>query len=91
MLASYECGMHGNRGPNGARGSIRNLRRIGVKTITGHPHSPGEDEGCTQVGTSTGLRLEYNAGPSSWHQAHCAVNDDGKKQLIFIIDGKYRA
>ena len=45
MLASYECGMHGNRGPNGARGSIRNLRRIGVKTITGHPHSPGEDEG----------------------------------------------
>ena len=91
MLGSHECGMHGNRGPNGARGSIRNLRRIGVKTITGHPHSPGEDEGCTQVGTSTGLRLEYNAGPSSWHQAHCALDANDKRQLLFIIDGKFRA
>jgi hypothetical protein len=91
MLGTHELGMHGNRGPNGARGSIRNLRRIGVKTITGHPHSPGEDEGCTQVGTSTGLRLEYNAGPSSWHQAHCALDANDKRQLLFIIDGEYRA
>lgn len=91
MLGGHELSLHGDRGPNGARGSIRNLRRIGVKTITGHPHSPGEDEGCTQVGTSTGLRLEYNGGPSSWMQAHCFLNDDQKRQLAFIIDGSFRA
>lgn len=91
MLGGHELALHGNKGPNGARGSIRNLRRIGVKTITGHPHSPGEDEGCTQVGTSTGLRLEYNSGPSSWMQAHCFLNDDQKRQLAFIIDGRYKA
>lgn len=91
MLGGHELSLHGDQGPNGARGSIRNLRRIGVKTITGHPHSPGEDEGCTQVGTSTGLRLEYNGGPSSWMQAHCFLNDDQKRQLAFIIDGSFRA
>lgn len=91
VLGDVELGMHGNRGPNGARGSIRNLRRIGVKTIVGHSHSPGEDEGCVQVGVSTGLRLEYNAGPSSWMQAHCFLNADRKRQLAFIIDGQYKA
>jgi len=91
MLANVELGMHGNKGPNGARGSIRNLRRIGVKSVIGHSHTPGEDEGSTQVGTSTGLRLEYNSGPSSWLQAHCALNDDGKRQLAVIVDGHYKA
>ena len=90
VLGGVELGMHGHRGPNGARGNIHNIKRIGVKTITGHPHAPGEDEGCSQVGTSTYLRLEYNAGPSSWLQGHCVLNEDEKRQLIFIIDGEYR-
>jgi hypothetical protein len=89
-LAGVELGMHGHLGPNGRRGSIRNIRRIGVKSIIGHSHSPGEDEGCTQVGTSTRLRLEYNHGPSSWLQAHCFLNADGKRQLCFIINGRYK-
>jgi hypothetical protein len=88
-LAGVELALHGDRGPNGARGSIQNMRRLGVKTIIGHSHSPGEDEGCTQVGTSTRLNLEYTSGPSSWLNAHCALNADGKRQLIVIIDGKY--
>jgi hypothetical protein len=90
MLGGVELGLHGDRGPNGARGNIRNLKRIGVKTVTGHPHSPGEDEGCTQVGTMTRLRLEYNGGPSSWLQANCFLGADGKRQLCVIVDGKYR-
>jgi len=88
VLGNVELGMHGHQGPNGARGSIKNLRRIGLKSIIGHSHSPGEDEGCVQVGTSTRLRLEYNHGPSAWLQAHCLLNADGHRQLLFIIDGK---
>lgn len=91
MLASVELAMHGDRGPNGARGSIRNLRRIGTKSIIGHSHSPGISEGCYQVGTSTRLRLEYNGGPSSWLNAHCILHADGKRQLITIVNGKWRA
>ena len=89
-LAGVELGMHGDRGPNGARGSIKNLRRIGLRSIIGHSHSPGIDEGCMQVGTSTRLRLEYNTGPSSWLNAHAILHADGKRQLIFIINGEWR-
>jgi len=89
VVRNVEMGMHGNRGPNGSRGSIKNLRRVGVKSVIGHSHVPGEDEGCTQVGTMTRLRLDYNSGPSGWLNANCFVNNDGKRQLIFIIDGKF--
>jgi len=90
-IANIELGMHGDRGPNGSRGSLRNLRRIGIRSIIGHSHTPGIDEGSIQVGTSTELRLEYNGGPSSWMNAHCLIHDDGKRQLVFIIDGELRA
>jgi hypothetical protein len=89
VLGDVELGMHGDQGPNGARGSIKNLRRIGLKSIIGHSHTPGIDEGCYQVGTSTRLRLEYNHGASSWLNTHCLLHADGKRQLINIIDGKY--
>jgi len=91
MLAGVELGMHGDIGPNGARGSIKNLRRIGTKSIIGHSHSVGIDEGCYQVGTSTLLRLEYNHGPSGWLNAHCVLNADGKRQIIIIVDGEFRS
>jgi len=91
MLGGVELGMHGHRGPNGARGSARNLRRIGVKSVIGHSHSPAIDEGCYQTGTSTLLRLDYNKGPSSWLNAHCIVHADGKRQIVIIVDGRWRA
>lgn len=90
VLAGVELGMHGDRGPNGARGSARNLRRIGVRSFIGHSHSPAIDEGCYQVGTSTRLRLEYNKGPSSWLNAHGILHRDGKRQIVVIVDGKWR-
>lgn len=89
-IAGVELSMHGDHGPSGTRGSIRNLRRIGVRSIIGHSHSPGIDEGCYQVGTSTALRLEYNRGPSSWLNTHCILHADGKRQLINIINGEWR-
>jgi len=90
VLANVALDMHGDKGPNGARGSIRNLRRIGTKSIIGHGHSPGEDEGATQVGTLSRLRLEYNKGPSSWLHANAFLGADGKRQLVIIVDGEYR-
>lgn len=89
-LHGVELGLHGDVGPNGARGSARNLRRIGVRSFIGHSHSPAIDEGCYQVGTSTRLRLEYNRGPSGWLNAHGILHADGKRQLVPIIDGRWR-
>lgn len=90
QLGGVELSMHGDIGPNGSRGSARNLRRVGVKSIIGHSHSPCINEGCYQVGTSTSLRLEYNVGPSAWLNTHCILHADGKRQLITIINGNWR-
>lgn len=90
QVAGIELGMHGDKGPNGARGSIRNLARIGVKSIIGHTHSPGINEGCYQVGTSTSLKLEYNSGPSGWLNTNAVVYANGKRTLINIIKGEWR-
>lgn len=90
MLGGVELGMHGHMGPNGSRGSRQNLRRIGVKSIIGHTHSPGIEEGCYQVGTSSPLSLEYTGGPSSWLNTHAVVYANGKRSLINVIDGLWR-
>ena len=83
--------MHGDHGPNGARGSLKNLSRIGVKNVHGHGHGPGEEEGATRVGTGSRLDLNYARGsPSGWLQADAFVHANGKRQLIFYIEGKHR-
>lgn len=89
-LADVECGSHGDRGPNGARGTLRNLARLGARMISGHTHTPGIEEGHYQLGTSTSLNLEYTNGPSSWLNADCIVYASGKRSLIFIVNGKWR-
>lgn len=86
-----EIGYHGDKGPNGARGSRKGFSRIGVKTVIGHSHSPGICEGTYQTGTSSQLRLEYNSGPSSWLNTHCVIYPNGKRSLINIINGLWKA
>lgn len=89
VVAGVALDMHGHRGPNGARGSIKNLRRVGVRSIIGHGHGPGINEGCYQVGTKSKLRLGYNVGPSNWLHTDCVLHADGKRQLINIIRGEW--
>lgn len=87
-----ENGMHGHMGPNGARGSRKNLARIGVKSNINHSHSSGIEEGCYQAGTSTRVgakRARYARGPSSWLQTHILQQHDDKRQLLNFIDGEY--
>jgi hypothetical protein len=91
-IHGIECGFHGHEGANGARGSIKSFGKVGVKVIIGHSHSPGIRDGVYQVGTSTPLRLEYSGGgPTSWLNTHCLIYPNGKRTLINIIDGEWRA
>jgi transposase-like protein len=80
---------HGDAGTNGSRGTRKQFSMIPTKSIIGHSHSPGIEKGCYQVGTSSKLKLEYNIGASSWHHTHCIIHKNGKRQLIFITNGKY--
>ena len=91
LIKGVEVGYHGDRGSNGARGNIRQFGKIGVKSVIGHSHTPGIKDGVYQVGTTSLLRLEYNHGPSSWLHTHCLIYRNGKRSLVNIIDGEWKA
>lgn len=89
QIAGVEVGFHGHEGINGSRGSIAQYSRLGIRTVIGHSHSPGIHKGAYQTGTSTG-RLEYQSGPGTHAQCHVVIYPNGKRQHIFVINGKWR-
>lgn len=89
-IAEIEISNHGDVGVHGSRGTSKQFSNLPVKTITGHSHSPVIDKGNYTVGTTSLLRLEYNKGLSAWHHAHVVVYPNGKRQMIFIVNGKWR-
>jgi hypothetical protein len=89
-IFDIELGFHSDRGVNGSRGSTIQFSKLGHKTVIGHQHSPNIYEGAYCVGHSCVSKLDYNRGPSSWHQAHCVIYPNGKRQMIFIKNGKWR-
>ena len=89
-IAGIQLGAHGDRGPNGSRGTIRNLELAYGQCVIGHSHTPGIIRGSWQVGTSTYLKLSYNKGPSSWLQTMCLVYPNGMRQLLNVVEGRWR-
>lgn len=88
-LGDNECGSHGDDGPNGSRGTIKNMSRLGEKMIVGHTHAPGIEEGAYQVGTSSYRRLAYQRGPGSHLNTHCVVYANGKRSLLSAIEREW--
>jgi hypothetical protein len=89
-ICGIEVGFHGDKGPNGARGSAKSFAKIGPKTVIGHSHTPKIEEGVYQVGLSARMDLEYVSGPSSWMQTHCIIYPNGKRTLINVVNGIWR-
>ncbi len=90
QIMGIEMGMHGHLGPNGARGTIRNLSQIGTRSVVMHIHSPGIWQGVYMGGLSALYRHGYNRGPSSWLQTHVAVLANGYRQMLHMISGDFR-
>lgn len=88
-IGGIELSNHGDMGINGARGSASQFSRLAHKMVVGHTHSPSIMKGAYTVGTSTG-RLEYARGPSGWMNTHCIVYPNHKRQLINIINGRWK-
>jgi hypothetical protein len=86
-----EMGMHGDRGPNGSRGSREAFTKMGRKCVIGHSHSAGITDGVYQTGTCSILDPEYAKGPSSWSHSHVIVYPNGKRAVITMWKGKWRA
>lgn len=89
-IAGIELGAHGDKGPNGSRGNKKSLESAYGKCVIGHSHTPGILRGVWQVGTTSLFDLEYNIGPSSWMHTSCLVYENGQRQLVNSIEGKWR-
>jgi len=87
-----ECGMHGHLGPNGRRcPGATSFARMGRKAVIGHTHQAGITDGVYVAGLSGELDMEYNTGPSSWSHSHVVVYPNGKRTIITMWNGKWRA
>ena len=90
-VAGIECALHGDKASNGAKGSPAGFAKLPVKTITGHSHSWRIMHGAYIVGHSAEKNQNYTGGASSWMHCHCVIYPNGKRQMLFIVDGKWRA
>jgi hypothetical protein len=89
VISGIECGLHGHEGPNGARGTLKNLSKLGVKVISGHSHTPGIEAGHYRTGTMTHLQLEYTGAVGSWLNAHVSLDPLGKRHVHICVDGRF--
>lgn len=89
-IAGVECGLHGDIGISGSRGSPNQFRRLGEKVVSAHTHSPLIREGVYVAGVSASLSQGYNdRGPGAWAHAHVVIYPSGKRALLAITpDGR---
>lgn len=87
IFKGVQYGCHGDFMHKGM--SYSQLEKAYGKATAGHRHTAGILRGVRFVGTSTALRESYATGPISWTNTHEILNEDGSRQLVNIIDGKY--
>lgn len=86
-----ECGMHGHLGPNGSRGNPKRFAKMGRKCNTGHTHTAQIVSNVYVAGVTAALDMGYNVGPSSWSHSHIVTYENGKRSIVTMWCGKWRA
>jgi hypothetical protein len=86
-----ECAMHGHAGPNGSRGSPRAFAKMGRKANLGHYHAAGIWDGIWWGGTCARLDPDWTNGPGGWSHTHVVTYNNGKRSMVTMWNGKYRA
>lgn len=86
-----EAGRHGHQGSGGKRNpGLKGMFNAYGKSWSGHTHTAGIYQGAWNVPTITHLDLGYNKGAGAWSQGGGIQYEDGTRQLILVINGKYR-
>lgn len=90
-VAGVECGAHGDLGSNGRRNpGAKGMYKAYGKVNYGHCHYGEIWHGAMSAGTSSYMRLGYNRGSSSWDNSQIVQYEDGTRQLINVINGKWK-
>lgn len=82
-----ECGLHGDRGPDGSRGSDAAYSRMATRIVKGHSHKACIRDGVFSSGVCN-RRLPYAHGPSSWSVSHTVVYQNGKRAILTMRGGR---
>jgi len=90
MIGGVDHSQHGHRGVNGARGSARGIANTTHKATIGHSHTAGVHLSVFQTGKSCGT-LEYEGGLGTHTNSHVLQYANGKRTIIDIFDGRWRA
>lgn len=88
-VGGCELAAHGDLGTNGAAAGLDSLERTYGSCVVGHTHTGAIQRQVYRVGTFTGLDLGYNRGPSTWSQTGCLVYENGQKQLVNFVNGRF--
>jgi hypothetical protein len=87
-----ECGLHGDVGPRGSKGSPTGLAKVVERINSAHTHEPQIRDGLYVAGTSSRLDLPYaTKGPGAWHHAEVITYPNGKRTVITLQNGAWRA
>ncbi len=90
-VGGIECGAHGDLGSNGRRNpGSKGMYKAYGKVNYGHCHYGEIWHGAMSAGTSSYMRLGYNRGSSSWDNSQIITYADGTRQLINVINGKWK-
>ncbi len=85
-----ECGLHGDRGANGSRGTPSGIAKMGRRINMADKHS-AEIIDLVYVAGCCQLDMGYNKGPSSWTIAHIVTYNNGCRAIVSVWKGKWKA
>lgn len=83
-VSGFELGQHGSIGIGGAKGSPISYSKTYKKSVSAHTHSPQTFETAIVVGTNSQLKLNYNAGITTWAHSNVIIHGNGTYQHIFL-------
>ena len=86
-----ECGNHGHLGANGSRGSVLSYAKLGKRQNIGHGHSATILDSVYMAGIKGSLEQGYNKGASSWSHSDIITYKNGKRCIVTLKSGKWRA
>jgi len=94
VLCGIQHANHGDKGPNGAKGSYGNLEQAYGAGNYGHVHTPGILRETWFVGTSSILKQGWNSGASGWLHTSILTYPSvsgglGLRQMVTSLEGKF--
>lgn len=90
IVLGIENGLHGDRGPNGSRGSTVNLAKLGRPVNKGHDHQAAIRGNVYSSGACS-MNFAYMSGPSSHSVSHIVTLKNGARQIITMWGNRFRA